>query len=284
MNPPHIIVVGSVNLDIVARAPSLPAPGETVTGAMLAFYPGGKGANQALAAKRLGADVSLIARVGRDENAKAAIALLKAGGVNLAQCYADDEAHTGVALIAVNPTGENQIVVASGANSELLASNVVLPPHDAVLCQMEVPPETVVEAARQCRGFFAINLAPALPVPDGVLDRADLIIVNEGEAAFYGDALHKAKARIAITYGARGAKLFQGGAMIAEATPPPITPVDTTGAGDCFSAALTLALLEGQQPDQSLRFACIAGAVATLTRGAQPSLPTRTQLAPFMDK
>jgi ribokinase len=274
----RLTIVGSVNLDIVATARTLPAPGETVTDATLALHPGGKGANQALAARRLGAAVTLIARVGRDANAEAALALLRAEGVDLARCGVDDTAPTGVALIAVAADGENQIVVAPGANRLLMPAHVVLPPHDGVLCQMEVPPETVAAAARACTGFFAVNLAPALPAPSFLFERADLIIVNEGEAAAYGSAIYAAKGLVAITYGAKGAALFRDGRKIAEAPPPAVVPVDTTGAGDCFAAALTVALVEGLPKEQALRFACAAGAAATTKPGAQPALPTRAEV------
>ena len=278
MSGARIVVVGSVNLDIVATAATLPAPGETVTGASLAFHPGGKGANQALAAQRLGGAVTLIACVGADPNAAAALALLRADGVDLTLLRTDPNAATGVALIAVNAAGENQIVVASGANAKLAAADVKLPPHDGVLCQMEVAPGVVAAAAERCKGFFAVNLAPALHAPSILFERADLVIVNEGEAAVYGGALDQARGLVAVTYGARGAALFRQGRRLVEAAPPAVTPVDTTGAGDCFSAALTLALVEGQPKEQALRFACAAGAAATTRAGAQTGMPWRAEV------
>lgn len=278
MKTPRIAVLGSVNLDIVATAATLPAPGETVTNAVLAQHPGGKGANQALAARRLGADVALSARVGKDANAPLALRLLREAGVELAACRADDNAATGVALIAVSASGENQIVVAPGANATLTPDRMALPAADALVMQLEIPLETVSAAAAAFQGFVALNLAPAAALPAHTLARADLIVVNEGEAAFYGDALHAARGLVAITYGAKGAALFQGDRKIAEAAPPRITPVDTTGAGDTFVAALTLALLEKQPPEAALRFACAAGAVTATRAGAQSSLPTRAEV------
>ena len=280
----RLTVVGSVNLDIVATGRTLPSPGETVTDADLAFHPGGKGANQALAARRLGAEVALIARVGRDANAEAALALLRAEGIDLTGVGIDDAALTGVALIAVAEGGENQIVVASGANKTLTPAHVVLGAHDGVLCQMEVPPEVVAAAARACKGFFAVNLAPALPAPSFLFERADLIIVNEGEAAAYGSAIYGAPGLVAITYGARGAALFRGTRKVAEAAPPKVTPVDTTGAGDCFAAALTVALIEGLPKQLALRFACAAGAAATTRAGAQTALPTRAEVEALWER
>lgn len=275
---PRIAVLGSVNLDIVATAATLPAPGETVTNAVLAQHPGGKGANQALAARRLGASVALSARTGKDPNAPLALRLLRESGVELAACRPDEHAATGVALIAVSASGENQIVVAPGANLTLTPDVMLLPQADALIMQLEIPLETVSAAAAAFEGFLVLNLAPAAPLPAETLARADLIVVNEGEAAFYGTALHAARGLVAITYGAKGAALFKGATRLAEATPPPITPVDTTGAGDTFVAALTLALLEKQPPDAALRFACAAGAVTATRAGAQSSLPTRAEV------
>ena len=276
-NPVSLTVIGSVNLDFVARGPALPAPGETVTGATLARYPGGKGANQALAAQRLGADVRLVAAVGADAMADDALALLRAGGVDLSSVQAVPEVATGVALIAVAPDGENQIIVASGANAALTPDHIPTLDTVAALSVLEVPVETVLAASERCAGFFAVNLAPALAVPDALLARADLLITNEGEAAAYGERLHAGDDLVAITYGARGAALLRKGELVAEAMPPKVEPVDTTGAGDTFSAALTLALCEGMAPEAALAFANAAGAAATLKPGAQPSLPTRAE-------
>jgi ribokinase len=275
MTAQKICVVGSVNLDIVARAKKLPAPGETVTGATLARYPGGKGANQALAARRLGADVAMIAAVGKDAAADEALALLRTDGVDLSGLIVDEGAPTGVALINVSSAGENQIVVAPGANLSMTPERLRLPPADAVICQLEIPFETVAEAARQARGRFVVNLAPAARVPDEIVRRADLLIVNETEEAFYGDLLHTSDALVCLTLGADGAQLFRKGRKLASTKPPKVTVVDTTGAGDCFVAAVTLALLEGRSEAEALSFACAAGALATTKPGAQPALPWR---------
>ena len=172
---PSIAVVGSVNLDMVATGPRLPVPGETVTGAKLGRYPGGKGANQALAARRLGAEVALHARVGDDAAADEALALLRAEGVDLSCCRVDAEVPTGIALIVVAPSGENQIVVAPGANRALTPDTLDLPSADALICQLEVPMETIARAAAEFEGFFCLNLAPAAPVPPEILERAELI-------------------------------------------------------------------------------------------------------------
>ena len=275
---PSIVVVGSVNLDFAASVSRLPVAGETVTGAELNRFPGGKGANQALAAKRLGAAVSLVARVGNDAAADEALALLLAGEVDLSACGRDPDAPTGVALIAVAPSGENQIVVAPGANRQLLPDMLDLPSADALLCQLEVPVETLLHAANVFEGFFCINLAPALEVPAELIQRANLLVVNETEAAYYGDALSACNGFLAITYGSDGAILKKAGEILAELKPPKINAVDATGAGDAFTAALTVAIVEGQEPDVALRFACAAGAVAATKAGAQPSLPFRNDV------
>lgn len=270
-----IAVVGSINLDLVFRADRLPAPGETLSGASFARHPGGKGANQALAAQRLGATVRLHGRVRADAFADEALALLRAGGVDLSRCGIDPDAPMGVAMIAVSATGENQILVAPGANAAFAPEDLGTIDADALLCQLEIPIETVARAVDSFAGFVALNLAPARVVDEALLNRADLLIVNEGEAAFYGDALFRAGKLVAVTYGAAGAALFEAGAEIARAPAPKVEARDTTGAGDSFCAALTLALVEGQPGDAALRFACAAGALAATLDGAQPSLPTR---------
>lgn len=277
MNTPRVAVVGSINLDLVVRATHLPAPGETVGGAAFARYPGGKGANQALAARRLGAEVALWGCVGADAFAEEALALLRAADVDLEHCRVLKEAPTGVALIAVSQSGENQIVVAPGANARFSKNDLGAIEADALLCQLEVPTETTLAAAQHFQGFVAINLAPAAPAPDALITRADLVVVNEGEAAFYGDALRAAK-NLAITYGAEGAALLRQGQEIARARPPKIVARDATGAGDTFSAALTVALVEGQSPKAALTFACTAGALAATRDGAQPAMPTRAEV------
>ena len=277
-----IVVVGSVNLDLVATVARLPTAGETVTDAELSRFPGGKGANQALAAKRLGADVTLLACVGDDAAADEALALLVEGGVDLSGCCRSETDPTGTALIAVAPSGENHIVVAPGANRKLTPDALQLPDADALICQLEVPQDTIAAAADAFKGFFTVNLAPAMHVDVAVLQRADLIIVNEVESAWYGGSLDACHGMIATTVGAAGAVLMKGGEDVARARPPRIDAVDTTAAGDTFTAALTVALVEGQPPQDALEFACAAGAAAATKLGAQPSLPTRDEVNAMM--
>ena len=276
MTAPSITVVGSVNLDLVVTADRLPRPGETVLGGAFAAHPGGKGANQALAARRLGADVALIAKVGEDANAKVALALLKADGVDMSGVQQSASEPTGVALIAVAPDGENQILVAPGANAALTPDDLPDRIEGALVGQHEISLRTLSDAVTRCDGFVALNLAPAMETSADMLQRADLLIVNENEAAFYGrDALLASGGMVAVTLGAQGAILYRDGEEIARAAPPEVDVIDATGAGDTFVGALTLALLEAQPPRDALHFACAAGALAATRAGAQPALPRR---------
>jgi ribokinase len=274
----RLTVVGSINLDFVATSPALPRPGETVTGATLARHPGGKGANQALAAQRLGAEVSLTGCVGDDEMSGAAMALLMAHGVELSGVETDIAEPTGVALIAVDREGENQIVVCAGANHRVTPEQLPARIDCPLIVQLELPIATVEAAVGRATEFVCVNLAPAAPVSDQLLRRADLLVVNETEAAFYGDLLHHGGGRVVVTEGAKGAVMYQRGVELARAAPPRVRAVDATGAGDAFVGAICVALLEGMEPEAALRFACAAGALAATRPGAQPSLPTRAEV------
>ena len=274
----NITVVGSINLDLVASAPSLPRAGETVTGATLARHPGGKGANQTLAAQKLGAEVLLIGRVGDDAMANEALALLETFGVELSGVETDVDAPTGVALIAVDPSGENQIVVTAGANHEITTEQLPARIERPLIVQLELPIAMVEAAVGRATEFVCANLAPAAPVSEALLKRCDLIVVNEIEAEFYGDLLHRGGGRVVVTYDAAGAVMFHRGEEVARAAPPKVKAVDATGAGDAFVGAITVALLDGMEPAEALRFACAAGALAATRAGAQPSLPTRAEV------
>lgn len=273
-----VAVVGSVNLDVVAIAPRLPIPGETITGATLRRYPGGKGANQALAARRLGAEVILCARVGQDAEAEAALALLRHEGVDLSRCEADPVAPTGIALVVVGPSGENQIVVAPGANAAFAPDQLNVPQADALICQLELPLDTIGQAMRSFGGFVALNLAPAKAVPKDTLQHADLVVMNETEAECVGDGLAEYSGWTVTTYGRKGAVLKRAGEEVARAVPPAVEAVDTTGAGDAFTAALTVELVSGAAPERALEFACAVGACTATRHGAQPSFPLRQEV------
>ena len=264
----QLTVVGSINLDLVARCGRLPQPGETVSDASFGRFPGGKGANQAVAAARLGAAVTMIGAVGGDPFAEEALAGLREAGVALAVETADRP--TGVALIYVDPAGETEIVVAPGANGDVASAGDV----ENVLCQLEIPVESVAAAARAASGFFALNAAPAKPVPAEVLGRADLVVVNRYEL----DALPEAPRLTALTLGAEGAVLLEDGAEVARAAPPRVNAVDGTAAGDAFTACMVVSLLEGRDREEALRRSCAAGAIAASRLGAQPSLPTAGEI------
>ena len=256
-----LTVVGSINLDLVARVERLPRAGETVSGADFQRFPGGKGANQAVAAAKLGANVRMVGAVGEDPLAEEALAGLEAAGVELDVARTGT---TGIALILVAADGENQIVVVPGANAEVEPSS----PGGAVLCQLEVPDAVVAAAARGAL-FFALNAAPARPVEL----EPDLLIVNRLE--------HEVVSRgklVAVTYGAEGAALFENGREVARATPPRVEAIDGTAAGDSFAACLVVSLLEGRPRDEALVRACAAGALAASRLGAQPSLPAAREV------
>lgn len=271
---PCVVVVGSVNLDLVARVARLPGPGETLAAAGLARVPGGKGANQALAARRLGAQVTLIAAVGADPAAGEALALLRAAGVDLDGVREHPDLPTGHALVTVDQAGETTIVVAAGANDAVTVPEAI--EADAVLTVLEVPDAAVAASAAAARGMFVLNAAPARPVDPAVLARTDLVVVNRAEFAEL-DGLDVAGA-VAVTLGGEGAQLRRGGRVVAQAAAPPTTVVDGTGAGDCFTAALTVALLAGRPDADALRYACAAGALAVSRAGAQPAMPTADEL------
>jgi ribokinase len=263
---PRITVVGSANTDLVARCERLPRPGETVTDAEFQRVPGGKGANQAVAAARLGASVRFVGHVGRDD---LVLRSLEREGVDISGVGRDD-GESGVALILVDREGENMIAVAPGANRRLAANEVDVGEADAVMCQQEIPADAVAAAAAQAR-FFCLNAAPAR---GPVALEPDLLVVNRYEYEVTGPR----PGLVALTLGADGAVLLEGGEEVARATPPPVEAVDGTAAGDAFCAALVVGLLEGRERASALERACAAGALAASRPGAQPSLPTAVEL------
>jgi ribokinase len=260
-----LTVVGSINLDFVVRVEHLPRPGETVPARAFRRNAGGKGANQAVAAARMGANVRMIGAVGNDHFADEATAGLVAAGVEL---ELERHEQTGVALIYVDLAGENEIAVFPGANAELTPREV----EGSVLCQLELTDEVVLAAARKA-SFFALNAAPAREIDL----EPDLLVVNRLEH----EVVKRGKL-VAVTDGANGAVLFEDGKQVAGSAPPQIVPVDSTGAGDAFTAWLTVGLLEGQSYEEALRWAVVAGAFAAATLGAQPSLPARDGLAAWL--
>ncbi len=263
---PRITVVGSANIDHVARCRRLPRPGETITDAVFERVPGGKGANQAAAASRLGARVRFVGRIGRDD---LVLRSLEREGVDVSG-VARDDGETGVALILVDADGENVIVVAPGANRRLTATDVVVGEADAVMCQLEIPAAAVAAAAQGAR-FFCLNAAPAR---GPLAFEPDLLVVNRYEYELVGDYA----GLVALTLGEEGAVLLDRGRELARARPPAIQAVDGTAAGDAFCAALVVGLLEGRERAAALTRACAAGALAASRPGAQPSLPTAAEV------
>ena len=288
-----ILSFGSVNLDLIATVERLPRAGETVLGPSYRALAGGKGANQALAARRAGAEVQFVGCVGRDAFAEPAQAELVAARVGLDYLVRHESAPTGCALICVDRTGENQIAVALGANAELKAKHVpdtLLGPGTILLLQREVTAEESWALARRAAARGAsvlLNLAPCGDVPADLLRLLDWLILNEGEASelaraqgLGADAAALAKALgigIVTTLGAEGIAACRG-AERWRVPALPITPVDTTGAGDAAVGAFAAALDRGLPPEEALRWAGVAGALACLTPGAQSSLPTERDI------
>jgi ribokinase len=259
-------VVGSANIDLVARCQRLPRAGETIGGAALERFPGGKGANQAVAAARLGAETRFVGRIGMDE---LVLRSLEREGVDTSGVV-HDRGESGVALVLVGAGGENMIVVAPGANARLAPGEVDLGSPDAVICQLEIPLATVRVAAARAP-FFCLNAAPAGPALDF---EPDLLVVNR----FEGEAVGRGAKLMALTLGSEGAVLLEGGREVARASPPEVEAVDGTAAGDAFCAALVVSLQEGRGREQALTRACAAGALAASRAGAQPSLPTADEV------
>ena len=290
-----VVVFGSINVDLVARVPRLPAPGETIAGSSLATLPGGKGANQALAARHAGAAVTLVGAVGRDGFAAVALANLAAAGVDLTHVAAADTP-TGVALVNVDDRGENVITVVPGANARVRADEVadaLLAPGGTLLMQLEVPLAEVVALAHRAhaRGTTVVlNAAPALAVPAALLGDLDVLVVNEHEAAtcakawrlpesptgFVAAATERFGVAVVLTMGARGA-LTQVGGDVVRVAPPAIEVVDTTGAGDAFTGALAAALDRGSGLATALAEGVRAGADACTHAGAQRRPGTATR-------
>jgi ribokinase len=263
---PELAVIGSANVDFVVRCESLPRPGESLTDATFARYPGGKGANQAVAAARLGASVVFAGNVGDDDLAEEALSGLVDAGVDT---HMKVLGTTGVAFILVDREGEKEIVVAPGANGEPVGTRF----PGNVLCQLEVPVESVVDAAEGASRFF-LNAAPARPIPAEVVRAAEVVVVNRYEL----DALPVTPRLTALTLGAEGAVLLKEGEEIARARAPQVEAVDGTAAGDAFTACLVVSRLEGYRWEEALRRACVAGAIAASRPGAQPSLPTAAEV------
>ncbi|GII87007.1 ribokinase [Sphaerisporangium siamense] len=264
-----LTVVGSVNVDLVARVPELPAPGVTVGGGVLSRHPGGKGANQAVAAARLGGTVRFVGAVGADDEGRDLLGRMAAVGVDVSKVRTVADP-TGTALIMVEESGENQIAVCPGANARVDLTEMEFGPGEAVLTQLEIDMRVVLDLAERARGFFALNASPATTLPEELLARADLVIVNRSEYEAM-PSLRRGRL-VAVTFGARGAALLDHGAEVARAASPRVSAVNSVGAGDAFTAALVLALRRGLPHDRALAAACAVGAAAVQDPSSQPPL------------
>ncbi|MBD1543014.1 ribokinase [Arthrobacter sp. IA7] len=267
---PAVTVVGSINLDIIATTDRLPTAGETIGGGVLQQQPGGKGANQAVAAARLGGSARMIGAVGDDAQGRRMLEALSGAGVDTADVAVLDGDATGTALIVVDRDGENQIVVCPGANAAFSLEGVEFGPDETVLCQLEVGLPVVLEAARRSTGFFVLNAAPAMDLPAELLERCDLVIVNETEYELI-PALASVKL-VAVTYGKDGSAMFERGRKVAEAPASSVAVANTIGAGDAFCAALVLALRSGLSYERALAVANAVGADAVGDESSQPVL------------
>lgn len=302
----RITIVGSLNMDLVIRSSHIPQPGETIIGSDFKTIPGGKGANQAVAAARLGGQVTMVGRVGEDAFADVLLNNLSAAGINTAYVLRDREASSGVALIVVDDQGENIIVVASGANMRMTAEDVAaaepaIAESDVLLLQLEVPLPVVKRAAQIAHSHGAsvvLNPAPARELPSEIFDLVDILVPNESEAALLTGLPTKSQmelenaassllklgvSSVVITLGKRGAYLASTdyGSRIYEAFS--IEPVDTTAAGDAFMAGLAVNYGAGKSLPEAICWGNAAGALAALRFGAQTSLPERLEVEKLLN-
>ncbi|MBL0272969.1 MAG: ribokinase [Chitinophagaceae bacterium] len=299
MTSNKIIVIGSANTDMVVKAKKLPLPGETLLGGIFFMNAGGKGANQAVAAARLGGHVTFVTKVGNDIFGKQTIDCLKKENINTDFVFVDDTEPSGTALVMVNEEGENCIVVAPGANRNLLPADIEnvksISEAEIILMQLEIPMSTiaaVVNKAKANNQKIIINPAPAQKLDDELLNGLFLITPNESEAAFLTGImvtdeasaekaadvfLKKGVKHVVITLGKQGA-YFQNSNLKLMIEAPVVKALDTTAAGDTFSGALSVALTEGMAWEQAISFAIEAASISVTRMGAQTSVPYRNEL------
>jgi ribokinase len=310
MNPriPHILVVGSLNMDLVVQMPAIPGPGETLLGGRFATFPGGKGANQAVAAARLGAHVTMVGRVGSDAFGEQMLKIVNNEGIDTRFIGIDAQNATGVALITVDARGQNSIAVASGANFTLTPDEVrsaweQIPQVDWLVMPLETPMDTIeaaAEIAKERGARVILNPAPARDLGEQLLEKIDVLIPNESETERLtgrkiqnDDDMHSAGVAllslgvgsVVLTLGEKGALIvesYQEGPTFHSIPALSVPVVDTTAAGDAFVGALATGLGEGLSLSAAARFASAAAAISVTRAGAQPSLPYRNEVDRFM--
>ena len=277
-----VVVVGSLNLDLVVSAERIPSPGETVTGTGYHEYPGGKGLNQAVAAARAGARVAMVGAVGDDGAGETLLAVLTDDGIDASDVVTVEGVPTGRASITVDAEAENSIVVVPGTNGHVSPA-VVLPSARVLLLQLEIPLPSVVSVARRAADdgvLVVLNPAPAVDLPDDLLAACSVVVPNEHEVELIGgvDAVVEQGVRtVIVTRGAEGVSIHSSEGRLDQPAFP-VDPVDTTGAGDAFCGALGARLAAGDDVAAAVAFAAAAGALATTRHGAVPSLPRRSDI------
>lgn len=297
----NILVVGSLNADLVVRTSHFPQPGETISGDDLQVIPGGKGANQAVAAARLGSNVSMLGRVGKDNFGDFLLDNLRSNNVD-SRLIQQDDASTGTAIIVVDANGQNSIVLSAGANGKVSSSDVEhasFPDFNLLLLQLEIPTPTVLSAARRAKEnnvSVILNPAPAKELPDELVSLVNFIIPNETELSLLTNQtvndissiekaartlLERGAPKVIVTLGGNGALMVTK--EFAQHVPPfKVDVVDTTAAGDAFIGGFATALLQNKMLEDAVRYGCACGALATTKFGAQPSLPTKEEVERFM--
>jgi len=276
---PRIAVVGSINADLVVQMPKLPGRGEIVRSAEPAWFPGGKGANQAVAASRMGGNVSMFGAIGADEPGQMCLSALKQSGVNV-DAVVTALSPTSTALVMVEHSGENQIVVADGANQYASFDAAQISAADAVIVQFEIPESVIVEVGKAAKGIFCVNAAPVRELSTELASLIDVLIVNEHEFAQLGEPK---SGLVIVTAGANEVVAFQNGEVVAKSQPPKVEALDTVGAGDTFVGAFVVAYASGKTIPDSLDLSCAASALSTLKLGAQSGMPTAREVKDFFN-
>jgi ribokinase len=276
---PRIAVVGSINADLVVQMPKLPGRGETVSSGEPAWFPGGKGANQAVAAARMGGNVSMFGAIGTDEPGQMCLAALQQSGVDV-DAVVKVSLPTSTALVMVESSGENQIVVADGANQHASFDSSQIAAADAVIVQFEIPESVIVEVGKTAQGIFCVNAAPVREISTELAGLIDVLIVNEHEYAQLGEPK---SGLVIVTAGPAEVVAYQDGEEVAKSQPPKVEALDTVGAGDTFVGAFVVAYASGKSVAESLDLACAASALSTLKLGAQSGMPTFDDVNDFLN-